>query len=195
MCTAWVIVLSKISDNNEMGLLLLGFCERYVSPINVFTNISIGRGFKRRFRGHRIWKSIHLKVTKNQLYQIDFALRDDKLKICRPKDDNLFFLLYFRKKPIRGDCMHIQKLWRYFRATYVEGCILLGFMIFEDSSNGISPCIYTTDIQTCILIRQSFYVRILCLVYFVFIKHKIKPPFNLTFVIMNIKTPFLFTAR
>ncbi|CAC5384624.1 unnamed protein product [Mytilus coruscus] len=35
-------------------------------------------------------KPIYLKVTRNELYQIEFVLRNDNLKISRPKDDHFW---------------------------------------------------------------------------------------------------------
>ena len=43
-------------------------------------------------------KPIYFPVTRNELYHIEFVLRDDHLQMCRLKDDHVFLLLHFRRK-------------------------------------------------------------------------------------------------
>ena len=43
-------------------------------------------------------KPMYFKVRSNELYHIEFILKDDQLRTCRLKDDHVFLLLHFRRK-------------------------------------------------------------------------------------------------
>ena len=83
---------------------------RYINRQKIWTKIS-----RTSYMKNNLSQSHQKRIAQNQIFWWD-----DNLKVCWPNNDNLFCLLNFKKKPIRGDCIHMQKRWRYFSATYVN---------------------------------------------------------------------------
>ena len=68
-------------------------CQKLIS-----TGYPIRRHPARRSDGRCLRRPIYHETKPFQFYQLEITLKDDRLRVCRFKDDHVFCLLQFRKR-------------------------------------------------------------------------------------------------